>query len=127
MIAQNKLHVPALNKTFTINHSNRNMRRAVKFQLDMLKVGRAEDSDDIEAQFKTEADFFDKLIAFPTEILKLTDKQAEKLDDLDGQELQKLDTKIALMIQGADAETINDTLKAMDEPAEDTPSKSAAE
>lgn len=121
-MSKNRLYVPQLHRAFKIRQTNRNMRLAVAFQLDMLKVGQAEDGDDVVAQLESEQKFFDKLIEFPTEVLKLSDADSEKLEDCDVKDLQSVDTELALRVQGADERTIRESLEAMKKPSQ-VPSK----
>lgn len=121
-MSKNRLYVPQLRRAFKIRQTNRNMRLAVAFQLDMLKVGQAEDGDDVVAQLESEQKFFDKLIEFPTEVLKLSDVDSEKLEDCDVKDLQSVDTELALRVQGADERTIRESLEAMKKPSQ-VPSK----
>lgn len=123
-MVEDKLHVAALNKSFVIKHSNKNMKASYRFQLEMAKAGDIAESDDVTEQFKKAAEYSDILLNFPTEILKLTDSQRDKLDDMEQIDLQDLDVRLALTIQGIDKKTIDETIKEMHQPVVDDDNKS---
>ena len=109
-----KIYVQSLHKSIPVRHSNKNMRESYKFQLAMAKVGQISDVNDPDEQFKLASDYSDQLVDFPVSVLKLNDKQAEKLDDTDQEELQKLDVRLALTVQGLSEHEINATINDME-------------
>lgn len=117
-----KIYIQPLHKSFVVRHSNKNIRESYAFQLAMAKVGQISDAKDPEAQFKLASQYSDKLVDFPVSVLKLDDKQAEKIDEMEQDELQKLDVRLALTVQGLSEHEINETLNDMDD-ATKSPSK----
>lgn len=110
---QAKLHVDALNKTFKISHTNKNMRKSYRFQLTMAKLGQIDDVNDSTEQMKQLAEYSDILVNFPADILKLTDKQKDELDSMEQDKLQELDVTLALKIQGMSNAQIADVIDSM--------------
>lgn len=110
---QAKLHIDELNKTFKISHTNKNMRKSYQFQLTMAKLGQLNDVDNVNEQMKQVTEYSDVLIDFPADVLKLTDKQKEALDDMEQDKLQELDVTLALKIQGMSNAQIADVINSM--------------
>lgn len=120
------LYIPVLNKKFAVGHSNKAIKLSYKFQLAMAKAGDIAETDDVTQQFEKAVAYSDVLVDFPSQILKLTDKQKDKLDDMDQLDLQDLDVRLALTIQGVDKRGIDETVKSMHQPVVDDDSKSDA-
>lgn len=120
------LYISALNKKFSVGHSNKEVKLSYKFQLAMSKAGDISETDDVTKQFEKAIAYSDTLVDFPAKILKLTDKQKEKLDDMEQLDLQDLDVRLALTIQGVDKRGIDETIKSMHQPVTDDDSKSDA-
>lgn len=110
---QAKLHIDELNKTFKISHTNKNMRKSYQFQLTMAKLGQLNDVDDVNEQMKQVTEYSDVLVDFPADVLNLTDKQKEALDEMEQDQLQELDVTLALKIQGMSNAQIADVIDSM--------------
>lgn len=119
-----KLHINELNKTFTINHTNKNIRKSYRFQLIMARLGKLNDLDDMNDQMTALADYSDTLVEFPTDVLKLNDKQKAIIDDMDQDKLQELDVTLALKIQGMNGAQIAEVIKTMRDDNSSANSKS---
>ena len=104
-----KIYIQSLHKSFPVRHSNKNMRESYRFQLAMAKVGQITDVNDPDEQFDLASSYSDKLVDFPVTVLKLNDKQAEQLDDMEQDELQKLDVRLA------SEHEINETIRDMED------------
>lgn len=109
-----KIYIEPLKKTFEVRHTNRLVKLSYAFQLTMSKMGAIADVEDPDKQFETAQNYASSLVDFPKEALKLTDQQAEILDDTEQDELQKIDVKLALTIQGLPKKAIAETLADMD-------------
>lgn len=119
-----KLHINELNKTFTINHTNKNIRKSYRFQLIMAKLGKLNEIDDTNDQMNALADYSDTLIEFPADVLKLNDKQKKILDEMEQDKLQELDVTLALKIQGMSNAEIANVISTMRGDNQDSNSKS---
>ena len=100
------------------------MRESYKFQLAMAKVGQITDVNDPDEQFNLASSYSDKLVDFPVTVLKLNDKQAEMIDDMEQDELQKLDVRLALTVQGLSEHEINETIRDMEDATKSNNNKS---
>lgn len=108
-----KLYIKPLNKTFSVRHTNKLMKMSYNFQLLMAKLGTIDQGDDPEEQVKLSMKYSQALTDFPMHALKLTDKQVEKLDDCEQDELQTIAVKLALTIQGLPKRDIDATINDM--------------
>lgn len=123
-----KLYIKELNKSFSIRHTNKLIRYSYQFQLEMAKMGQiGQEESEPEKQFEFVTNYSQTLLDFPRKALKLTDKQVDKLDDMDQEALQKLDVKLALTIQGMNKEDIQSTLRSMDDAQKSTSEENDAE
>lgn len=110
---QAKLHIDELNKTFKISHTNKMMRKSYQFQLAMGNLGKLNDVHDLSEQMKQVTDYSNVLIDFPADVLNLTDKQKDALDNMEQDKLQELDVTLALKIQAMSDAQIADTIESM--------------
>ena len=110
---QAKLHIDELNKTFKIGHTNKMMRKSYQFQLAMGNLGKLNDVHDLSEQMKQVTDYSNVLIDFPADVLNLTDKQKDALDNMEQDKLQELDVTLALKIQAMSDAQIADTIESM--------------
>ena len=123
-----KLYIKELNKSFSIRHTNKLIRYSYQFQLEMAKMGKiGQEESEPEKQFEFVTNYSQTLLGFPRKALKLTDKQVDKLDDMDQEDLQKLDVKLALTIQGMNKQYIQSTLRSMDDAQKSTSEENDAE
>ena len=123
-----KLYIKELNKSFSIRHTNKLIRYSYQFQLEMAKMGQiGQEESEPEKQFEFVTNYSQTLLDFPRKALKLTDKQVDKLDDMDQEDLQKLDVKLALTIQGMNKQDIQSTLRSMDDAQKSTSEENNAE
>lgn len=123
-----KLYIKELNKSFSIRHTNKLIRYSYQFQLEMAKMGQiGQEESEPEKQFEFVTNYSQTLLDFPKKALKLTDKQVDKLDDMDQEDLQKLDVKLALTIQGMNKQDIQSTLRSMDDAQKSTSEENDAE
>lgn len=110
---QAKLHIDELNKTFKISHTNKMMRKSYQFQLAMGNLGKLNDVHDLSEQMKQVTDYSNVLIDFPADVLNLTDKEKDALDNMEQDKLQELDVTLALKIQAMSDAQIADTIDSM--------------
>lgn len=110
---QAKLHIDELNKTFKISHTNKMMRKSYQFQLAMGNLGKLNDVHDLSEQMKQVTDYSNVLVDFPADVLNLTDKQKDALDNMEQDKLQELDVTLALKIQAMSDAQIADTIESM--------------
>ena len=123
-----KLYIKELNKSFSIRHTNKLIRYSYQFQLEMAKMGQiGQEESEPEKQFEFVTNYSQTLLDFPRKALKLSDKQVDKLDDMDQEDLQKLDVKLALTIQGMNKQDIQSTLRSMDDAQKSTSEENNAE
>ena len=80
----------------------------------MAQLGTISSHDDPENQMNMELKYSNALVDFPKQVLKLSDKQAETLDNCEQSELQKIAVEIALTIRGLSKRDIDKTLDDMD-------------
>lgn len=109
-----KIYIKPLGKSFYVRHTNKLMKMSIKFQLLMAQLGTISSHDDPENQMNMELKYSNALVDFPKQVLKLSDKQAETLDNCEQSELQKIAVEIALTIRGLSKRDIDKTLDDMD-------------
>ena len=114
-----KIYIKPLHKSFYVRHTNKMMKMSYQFQLLMSKMGTIAESNDPEDQVNLAMEYSDALVDFPHRVLKLNDKQAEKLDDQDQDVLQNIAVELALTIQGLPKHEIKKTLDNMNEAIND--------
>ena len=109
-----KIYIAPLKKSFNVRHTNKLMKMSYRFQLVMSKMGTIADNDDPDKQFAIAGEYAQALTDFPKNALKLTDKQVDALDDTEQDELQKIDVRLALTIQGLSKKDIDATVADME-------------
>lgn len=120
-----KIYIAPLKKTFSVRHTNKLMKMSCKFQLVMSKMGTIADNDDPDEQFSIASEYAQALTDFPKSALKLTDKQVDALDDTEQDELQKIDVRLALTIQGLSKKDIDATVADMERAGSEVSSEDA--
>lgn len=109
-----KLYIPAIKKSFQIRHTNKMYRKSLQYSLAVTKSSLPVDnaSESLEGAIKLDRMSLD----FVQEVLKLTDKELDQLDDsIDQNDLQKLAVKIGMLIQGSSDDEIKQTMNDMDD------------
>ena len=109
-----KLYIPELKKSFQIRHTNKMYRKSLQYSLAVTKSSLPVDnaSESLEGAIKLDRMSLD----FVQEVLKLTDKELDQLDDsIDQNDLQKLAVKIGMLIQGSSDDEIKQTMNDMDD------------
>lgn len=109
-----KLYIPEIKKSFQIRHTNKMYRKSLQYSLAVTKSSLPVDnaSESLEAAIKLDQMSLD----FVQEVLKLTDKDLDQLDDsMDQNDLQKLAVKIGMLIQGSSDAEIKQTMNDMDD------------
>lgn len=109
-----KLYIPEIKKSFQILHTNKMYRKSLQYSLAVTKSSLPVDnaSESLEAAIKLDQMSLD----FVQEVLKLTDKDLDQLDDsMDQNDLQKLAVKIGMLIQGSSDAEIKQTMNDMDD------------
>ena len=109
-----KLYIPEIKKSFQIRHTNKMYRKSLQYSLAVTKSSLPVDnaSESLEAAIKLDQMSLD----FVQEVLKLTDKDLDQLDDsMDQNDLQKLAVKIGMLIQGSSDDEIKQTMNDMDD------------
>lgn len=109
-----KLYIPEIKKSFQIRHTNKMYRKSLQYSLAVTKSSLPVDnaSESLEGAIKLDRMSLD----FVQEVLKLTDKELDQLDDsIDPNDLQKLAVKIGMLIQGSSDDEIKQTMNDMDD------------
>lgn len=109
-----KLYIPEIKKSFQIRHTNKMYRKSLQYSLAVTKSSLPVDdtSASLEGAIKLDRMSLD----FVQEVLKLTDKELDQLDDsIDQNDLQKLAVKIGMLIQGSSDAEIKQTMSDMDD------------
>ena len=109
-----KLYIPEIKKSFQIRHTNKMYRKSLQYSLAVTKSSLPVDnaSASLESAIKLDRMSMD----FVQEVLKLTDKELDQLDDsIDQNDLQKLAVKIGMLIQGSSDAEIKQTMSDMDD------------
>lgn len=109
-----KLYIPQIKKSFQIRHTNKMYRKSLQYSLAVTKSSLPVDnaSASLESAIKLDRMSMD----FVQEVLKLTDKEVDQLDDsIDPNDLQKLAVKIGMLIQGSSDDEIKQTMNDMDD------------
>ena len=112
-----EIYLKEFKKKFNIKSSNKNMRATYKLQLTMAKasdIDNMEPSEQIQATLNMTDDVCDYL----KNVLKLTDKQVEVLDDLDATETVKLANHVAMRLMGLSEDDIKKASEKKDTDAE---------
>lgn len=94
-------------KPFVIATTNRNMRRMQQYQLNIAKLSETSEEDQ-KAQIAAGIAIIDETVAFMRAVLNLDDTQAEKLEDMDLEETQKITNRITGIMMGLSDETIEE-------------------
>jgi hypothetical protein len=115
-----KIYVKLFDKEFDVKASNKAVRSALKMQLEFAKMNNKmnntadKDATDV---FSTQIAVIDEAESFMKNVLKLTKKQAESLDDMDFQETMSAVGYICDRMMGMSDEQIKaDTEKVREDP-----------
>ena len=100
-----KIYVKLFDKEFDVKASNKAVRSALKMQLEFAKMNNTADKDATDV-FSTQIAVIDEAESFMKNILKLTKKQAESLDDMDFQETMSAVGFICLRMRGLRGATL---------------------
>lgn len=90
-----------IKKSFEVKESNKNMRNTWELQKMMTKMsinqelGDSDNPEKVEEMIDMMLDVQSKLIDYVVNVLKLTDAQAEKLDELEFNETRDVAVKIS--------------------------------
>ena len=109
-----KINLKELGKTYEVKASNKNMRAIYQLQLDMNKVATLEETDDPMALIQAQLDATTKVENFITDILKLSKKEQEKLDDMDSETTIMLSQRISMKLFGMSDKDIDEALSEDD-------------
>lgn len=113
-----KLLIPELQKkAFFVETSNGNMRKTLKYQLTQAKAQDLENKT-MEEQLEQSLGLLDATNLYIVSILKLSEAQQNKLDDLSVEDTSLLATRITLRLQGFTEPEVSKAL-APDEETED--------
>lgn len=111
-----EIYVKLFDKKFDVKASNKAVRNALKMQLEFAKMNNTADKD-ATVVFATQISVIDEAESFMKNILKLTKKQAESLDDMDFQETMSAVGYICDRMMGMSDEQIKeDTEKVREDP-----------
>lgn len=114
-----KLLIPELQKkAFFLETSNGNMRKTLQYQLDQAKAQDLENKT-MEEQLEQSLGLLDATNSYIVSILKLTEAQKTKLDDLSVEDTSMLATRITLRLQGLTEKEVKDALSPDDDESED--------
>lgn len=114
-----KLYIEPLNKSFEVRHTNKMIKMALDYLSSESKMDLLSTIDDFDEQIKIQRDAARQSVDFPKSALNLTDDQAKKLnDDVEFDDLTKIDTKLALMIRGMSQKEADKALSATEKNVE---------
>lgn len=114
-----KLYIEPLNKSFEVRHTNKMIKMALDYLSSESKMDLLSTIDDFDEQLKIQRDAARQSVDFPKNALNLTDDQAKKLnDDVEFDDLTKIDTKLALMIRGMSQKEADKALSATEKNVE---------
>lgn len=113
-----KLYIKQLNKSFEVHHTNKMIKMALDYLSSESKMDLLSTIDDFDEQLKIQYDAARQSVDFPKNALNLTDEQAEKLDDIEFDDLTNIDTKLALMIRGMSQKEADKALSATEKNVE---------
>lgn len=114
-----KLYIEPLNKSFEVRHTNKMIKMALDYLSSESKMDLLSTIDDFDEQIKIQRDAARQSVDFPKNALNLTDSQAKKLnDDVEFDDLTKIDTKLALMIRGMSQKEADKALSATEKNVE---------
>jgi hypothetical protein len=114
-----KLYIEPLNKSFEVRHTNKMIKMALDYLSSESKMDLLSTIDDFDEQIKIQRDAARQSVDFPKNALNLTDDQAKKLnDDVEFDDLTKIDTKLALMIRGMSQKEADKALSATEKNVE---------
>lgn len=114
-----KLYIKPLNKSFEVHHTNKMIKMALDYLSSESKMDLLATTDDFDEQIKIQRDAARQSVDFPKNSLNLTDDQAKKLnDDVEFDDLTKIDTKLALMIRGMSQKEADKALSATEKNVE---------
>lgn len=114
-----KLYIKPLNKSFEVHHTNKMIKMALDYLSSESKMDLLSTIDDFDEQIKIQRDAARQSVDFPKNALNLTDDQAKKLnDDVEFDDLTKIDTKLALMIRGMSQKEADEALSATEKNVE---------
>ena len=82
-----KLYIKPLNKSFEVHHTNKMIKMALDYLSSESKMDLLSTIDDFDEQLKIQYDAARQSVDFPKNALNLTDEQAEKLDDIEFDDL----------------------------------------
>lgn len=100
-----ELYLREFNKKFSFKASNKNMRATVKMQLNLAKAEDIEDKEPKE-QLSSFLNMTDSVEGYVKDILKLSDKEYEKLENMDFNTTVELANKIASKVLGIDEDAV---------------------
>lgn len=111
-----KIYVKLFDKEFDVKSSNKAVRSALKMQLEFAKMNNTADKDATEV-YATQIGVIDEAELFMKNMLKLTKKQADALDEMDFQETMSAVGYICDRMMGMSDEQIKeDTEKVREDP-----------
>ncbi|MFR0507710.1 phage tail tube assembly chaperone [Limosilactobacillus reuteri subsp. suis] len=114
-----KLYIKPLNKSFEVHHTNKMIKMALDYLSSESKMDLLSTIDDFDEQIKIQRDAARQSVDFPKNALNLTDDYAKKLnDDVEFDDLTKIDTKLALMIRGMSQKEADKALSATEKNVE---------
>ena len=100
-----EIYIKELNKRFQVKASNKNIRKTYELQLMLAQSEDIADDEPVES-IKATLKLTNDVFAYVVDILKLTDKQAEKLDDLESTQVIEISNHIAMRLMGLSEEDI---------------------
>lgn len=118
-----------ISKPVSVKASNKNVRKTYAFQLVLAEMdadnestqkednvvdinsnsSKVEPDQDMRDTFKRSLDLIDKTENYISDILQLTDKQRDNLDDLSFEESLNLANRIGLRLQGVSEDELTDS------------------
>lgn len=100
-----EIYVKLFDKKFDVKPSNKAVRSALKMQLEFAKMNNTADKDATEV-YATQIGVIDEAELFMKNMLKLTKKQAESLDDMDFDETMSTANYVCYRAMGMSDEQI---------------------
>lgn len=100
-----EIYIKQFKKKFAVKASNRNMTKTYDFQLALAKSQDIDDQDGV-AVIKLSKEATAKTVEYIKDVLKLTDKQFETLEDMEFTETVELANYISMRLMGMSDEDI---------------------
>lgn len=124
-MSNTKFYIKPLHKSFTLKFSNRNVLAAVEYDLktnpepvdfDTDESNEEDFAEQLREASKTKIKLLNLQREFPQKVFNLTDDQADKLLDMDNEELINMNTILSMKLQRYPEDMIKKVEEAQRDP-----------